>query len=137
MLSGFHPPPRPNTLNPMENDELRDAYLFAIQKGFTQEAIAKHSRVNVDSLRKFKQGESLGPANRKKLDTWLTDSGLVRGAQNSDPSRVIAKELRTLADVLESGIDVETKRKRLTSLIDAYGSGQALRAAEESSEYGG
>lgn len=124
------------TMIVMETDELKDAYLFAIQTGFTQEAIAKHSGVPVESLRKFKQGEPLGQIKRKKLSEWLTNSGMFAGAKNSDPARVIAKELRNLADVLESGIDVETKRKRLTSLIDAYGSGKALRVAEETTEYG-
>lgn len=121
----------------METDELRDSYLYAIQAGYTQEAIAKHSGVTVESLRKFKQGEALGAARRKKLQDWLTDSGMVRGASQSDPCRVIAKELRNLAEVLESGIDIETKRKRLASLLDAYGSGRALRAAEEPTKYSG
>ncbi len=122
----------------METDELRDSYLYAIQAGYTQEAIAKHTGVPVESLRKFKQGDSLGVVRKNKLAEWLTNSGMLRGARSSDPALVIAKELRNLADVLESGIDIETKRKRLTSLIDAYGSGKALlRVAEEPTDYGG
>jgi len=123
-----------HTITFMENDELKDAYMFALDLGLTQESIAKHSKVSVESLRKFKQGESLGPANRKKLADWFAKGGMMFGNDRSDPAHVIAKELRNLADVLESRIDIETKRKRLTSLLDAYGSGRALGTAEEKTE---
>jgi transcriptional regulator with XRE-family HTH domain len=124
-------------MDAMNITDLRDAYLFAVQKGMTQEAIAKQTGIPVDSLRKFKAGESLGPQRRKTLAEWLEANHLFREARLSDPAIVIAAELRNLADVLESGIDLKTKEKRLASLLDAYGSGRSLRAAEETTKYRG
>lgn len=58
-------------MSTMQNDPLKSAYLIAIEHGFTQESVARHTKIPVESLRKFKQGESMGPDKRESLSNWL------------------------------------------------------------------
>ena len=118
----------------MNNDEIRKAYLYAIEKGVSQGHIAEKTHLPVDSLRKYKETGSLGPERRRILGEWLNREGYTEGMKYSDPLLVLAAELRNLATVLESGIKRETKEKRFMAFFDAYGS-PASRAAEDPSEY--
>lgn len=105
----------------MTNDEIKEAYLYALQKGVTQGFIASKTGIPVGSLRKYKETSFLGEDKRKDLAEWLTREGYVNDFQvSSDPILVFAGELRNLADVLESKIPRTTKIKRIRALLTNY-----------------
>lgn len=117
-------------IEPMDINDLKRRFQALLDLGITQEAIADQSGVPVTSLRKFKSdGGKMGEGYCMKLEKWILESGLNR--PTTDICFLLAKELRMLADVMESDASLALKADRWDSLIHAYEKSFAVGSGKE------
>lgn len=107
-------------------EELREL-LSRISKAHTVADIAKEIGVPPGALYDFQSRGSMGPERREALTRWMSEHGyLQEGVSMSQPRSqtgelsALARELRSVADYLESAMPVELRIERFCSLIASY-----------------
>lgn len=100
---------------------MQDFIEAASDRGYSIGDISSGSGVPIDTIAKFQKGESVPIDRILALRSWLKSIGIpLSEAGVLSANSMIAQELRTLADVLESPSDYKIKQKRFQSFIDAY-----------------
>lgn len=101
---------------------IHKAFVATLARGVSQKRIADESGVPQSSLKQFRHSSSLGEKNLRLLETWLdANPEYWRPAQEvpNDLARLLAKDLRGVADWLESPeVPHELKLSRFFQFVD-------------------
>lgn len=110
----------------MDKEELREL-LSRVSKVQTVAEIAREIGVPPGALYDYQSGGSMGPQRRAALLRWMQEHGYLPEGVSMSQTRsqtgelaALARELRSVADYLESAMPVELRIERFCSLIASY-----------------
>lgn len=102
-------------------EETYNGYLYAIRAGMKQTGIAEASGIPIGSLRQYKATKKMGNRYVYVLREWLSANGYLDERIDATIDQMIARELRDLADVMDSvNLPPKFKADKFKAFINSF-----------------
>lgn len=122
----------------MDKEDVRAAYIAAIDDGYSHVAVARATGIGVSSLQHFYADDGAFSARAvEKLEPWLRVRGFMDGTWASrDPFHGLIAGLRGVANEIEAEASFEERRRILQAFATRLASHSAIIGLENTNKAG-